>query len=326
MPWLLRGKRKSQEAVASGSNGKVQRVPQVEDVQEGVQGLSLEDGPAETPSAISDTEIFEDGAVHVALASPSADLDDVDVAAPSAIGMPGHTGAVLDPSAQSQQAADVVPEVSDSTEAADAEVPEGFGYLYGMSEEQLQQVLLSVQLALAWARPSLHELKLVMGVLRAAKPSMERLADEARARLLKLSQLQYKIIQYQTWKASLTPVPCFDRQVAGAAHHLQQELLSIMEATSMEAVEEALGELGCPGSLNMDCAIIRTWVEETANEHQQYNVELYTVESSLQEADKRESALQEQVHHLEVKLDVTNRLLLDLQVQSMVPVLRNSTL
>ncbi|KAK9865579.1 hypothetical protein WJX84_003136 [Apatococcus fuscideae] len=211
MPWLLRGKRKSQEAVASGSNGKVQRVPQVEDVQEGVQGLSLEDGPAETPSAISDTEIFEDGAVHVALASPSADLDDVDVAAPSAIGMPGHTGAVLDPSAQSQQAADVVPEVSDSTEAADAEVPEGFGYLYGMSEEQLQQ-----------------------------------------------------------------------------------ELLSIMEATSMEAVEEALGELGCPGSLNMDCAIIRTWVEETANEHQQYNVELYTVESSLQEADKRESALQEQ--------------------------------
>lgn len=89
----------------------------------------------------------------------------------------------------------------------------------------------------------------------------------------------------------------------------------------MEAVEQALGELGCPGSLHMDCEIIRIWIEEMMNERQQYCVEMATLERDLEEAEERESALKADLHHLKVQLDTINRLLLDLQVQSMVPAL-----
>ena len=94
----------------------------------------------------------------------------------------------------------------------------------------------------------------------------------------------------------------------------------------MVAVEEALGQLGCPGSLNMHGGIIEKWVEETANAHQQYCVELATLESSWQEAKESEASLQEELHHLEIKLATVNRLLMDLQVQAILPVLGRSTL
>ena len=90
---------------------------------------------------------------------------------------------------------------------------------------------------------------------------------------------------------------------------------------SMEAVEQALGELGCPGSLNMDRNIIGTWVEETMNERQQYCIELATLERDLEEAEERNAALKEDLHHLKIQQDTINCLLLDLQVQSIVPAL-----
>ena len=90
---------------------------------------------------------------------------------------------------------------------------------------------------------------------------------------------------------------------------------------SMEAVDQALGELGCPGSLDMDCDIIRRWVEETMDERQQYCVELATLESDLMEAEERDFTLRGDLHHLHIQLNAINRLLFDLQVQSIVPAL-----
>ena len=100
-----------------------------------------------------------------------------------------------------------------------------------MSEEELQGELTKVKAAIDKANAALQNLQLVQGLLLATKPSIKRTIDEARARMMKLSQLQFKLIQYQSWKANLTPMPCFDHQVAGAACHLEQELLSVMEAT-----------------------------------------------------------------------------------------------
>ena len=100
-----------------------------------------------------------------------------------------------------------------------------------MDEEGLQRELMEVKAAIDKANAALQDLELVQGLLRATEPYIKRTIAEARARAMKLSQLQFRLIKYQRWKANFTPMPCFDHQVAGAAHHLWQELLSTMEAT-----------------------------------------------------------------------------------------------
>ena len=94
----------------------------------------------------------------------------------------------------------------------------------------------------------------------------------------------------------------------------------------MEAVEETLQELKCPGSLNMDLAIIKGWIEGQTDDHQQRCVELATLESSVEEAEERDLELQEELHHLQVTQAIAERMLLDLRVHSMVSVLNRSTL
>lgn len=108
-------------------------------------------------------------------------------------------------------------------------MPKILKYLTGLSEEELQAELEGVQAAISQTAAFLQELELVTGLMQATKPSMKRTADEARARLLKLSQLQYRLIKYQSWKANLGPLPCFDGQMNGAARHHEKELLRAME-------------------------------------------------------------------------------------------------
>lgn len=111
------------------------------------------------------------------------------------------------------------------------QVPDILAHLNGMGEEELQEELTKVKAVIKEVEAKAQNLDLVQGLLRATKPSITRTIDEACARMMKLSQLQFKLIRYQSWKANLTPMPCFDHQVAGAVQFLEQDLLSVMEAT-----------------------------------------------------------------------------------------------
>ena len=109
------------------------------------------------------------------------------------------------------------------------QVPEIHECLNHLSERQLQRMTEVVGAACEKIKADLQELEVVSRILQAMAPSMKRAVDEARARLLKLSQLQYRLIKYQSWKANLGPLPCFDGQMNGAARHHEKELLRAME-------------------------------------------------------------------------------------------------
>ena len=110
------------------------------------------------------------------------------------------------------------------------QVPE-FLDLKHLSEKQLQCKIEVVGAAFEKAKADLQDLEVVRRILQATAPPMKRAVDEARTRLMKLSQLQYRLIKYQSWKANLGPLPCFDGQMNGAARHHEKELRRVVEDT-----------------------------------------------------------------------------------------------